>query len=249
MRTHPPPEQEAALQFWSRYLGLTADELLLPAVTVAPHAGLAGYHGAWIFDYRGARVISIPEALVEELRAPAEAMDPEVDALVAARALFGGRIERVIGPAYHGSLSPNDFRPFALPGVREVTEADAPAVDRLRAACGDAAWSYAGIDESLASPRFGVWLEGCLASIAQNEAPGPGAASPGVVTHPYFRGRGCGKAAVSAAVSHALERGELALYQTLLSNGPALAVAAALGFQECGTHVAIRFLGKGEGER
>jgi hypothetical protein len=33
----------------------------------------------------------------------------------------------------------------------------------------------------------------------------------------------------------------LVLYQTLLSNAPALAVAAALGFQEFGTHVAIRF--------
>ncbi|MGV3723817.1 MAG: GNAT family N-acetyltransferase [Actinomycetota bacterium] len=239
---------EAPLLFWSRFLGLTPEALLTPAVSVVPHAELAGYHGAWIFDYGTARVVSVPEALVDELRMPAAALERAMDASQAAQALFGDRIERLIGPAYHGCLAPDAFRPYAPPGVRELTKVDAPAVARLRGACSNTAWRYAGIDEARDAPRFGVWLDGCLASIAQNDAPAPGATSPGVVTHPYFRGRGCGKAAVSAAVTHALERGELVLYQTLLSNKPALAVAAALGFQDFGTHVAVRFRQPAGGE-
>jgi len=235
-------ELDAPLRFWSGFFGLTARELLTPGLYVMPHVGLADYHGAWVFEYGEARVVSVPEWMLEELRASSAilvdrpAHDPQV-----LQSLFGERIQRVIGPAYHGYLAPGAFRPYAATGVRILTSDDDAAITRLREACSETAWSHAGIEPERETPRFGVWLEGCLASIAQNEVLAPGAVSPGVVTHPYFRGRGCGKAAVSAVAADALARGELVLYQTLLSNAPAMAVAAALGFQAFGTHVAIRF--------
>jgi RimJ/RimL family protein N-acetyltransferase len=242
--TDLPPELSRPLTFWSGFLGVAPEVFFDPGrVLVVRHAELGGYYGAWIFEHAGVRVISLlPEVIAQvEPRAEATARlqlgDPEL-----VRALFAGSIERVIGPAYHGYLDPTNFRPFALGEVRPVTREDQADVDRLRDACGETAWSYAGIAPERPTPRYGVWLQGRLAAIAQNEAPIPGAVSPGVVTHPYFRGRGCGKAAVSAAVADALERDELVLYQTLMSNDPALGVAAALGFEPFGCHIAVRFL-------
>lgn len=233
---------EPPLRFWSGFLGIAMEELLEPGLRVVPHAGLGNYRGAWIFAYGQTNVLSVPPPLVEELRLAAGALSAETAQNFESIArLLDDRAERVIGPAYHGYLSPESFRPQLRPDVRVLTPDDDPALSRLQEACTDAAWAHAGIDPRRATPAIGVWLDGCLAAVAQNEVLAPGVVSPGVVTHPYFRGRGAGKAAVSAVTADALERGELALYQTLLSNAPALAIAETLGYRPCGTHLAIRF--------
>lgn len=55
-----------------------------------------------------------------------------------------------------------------------------------------------------------------------------------------FRGCGYGKAVLSAASQYALDHHLLVLYQTLVSNKPAIAVAQSLGFQPYANHVAVR---------
>ena len=61
-----------------------------------------------------------------------------------------------------------------------------------------------------------------------------------IVTHPAHRGRGLGKAAVSAIARIALARGLVAQYRTLCANTPSMAIARALGFQRFATTLAIR---------
>lgn len=66
------------------------------------------------------------------------------------------------------------------------------------------------------------------------------AGDPCVLTHPEFRQRGCGTAAVSAVVAAALEEGNLLLYQTLESNRSAVQIALNLGYEQYARHVAVR---------
>jgi predicted GNAT family acetyltransferase len=66
------------------------------------------------------------------------------------------------------------------------------------------------------------------------------AGDPCVLTHPKFRGRGCGTAVVSAVVAAALEEGKLLLYQTLEANRGAVKIAVRLGYRQYARHVAVR---------
>jgi len=51
------------------------------------------------------------------------------------------------------------------------------------------------------------------------------AGDPCVITHPGFRGRGCGTAVVSAVMEQGLQEGRLLLYQTLEANRSAVKIA------------------------
>jgi predicted GNAT family acetyltransferase len=62
----------------------------------------------------------------------------------------------------------------------------------------------------------------------------------GILTHPGHRGRGYGRAVVSAMTRHGLGQGWLLHYQTLLANIPSVAVARSLGYREHARTIAVR---------
>jgi predicted GNAT family acetyltransferase len=86
----------------------------------------------------------------------------------------------------------------------------------------------------------GVFADGVLAAAAGYEVWGETIAHIAVVTHPAFRGRGLGAAAVSRIAAEAVERGLLAQYRTLEANAPSLAIADRLGFQPYARSLAVR---------
>jgi GNAT superfamily N-acetyltransferase len=232
--------RDEAIRYWSRFFGVTAEVLEGGGVHVVPHVGLADYVGAWIFWHGEAVIVSAPGSWVDELRPAAgqlarSAPDPDL-----ARRLFGEAVERCIGPAYQGYLEPGSFRPRPHERVRRLAEGDGSALVRLREACGETAWEHASIDPESGDSCWGLLENGELIAAAQCEVWVPGVVSPGVLTHPAHRGRGCARAVVSAAAAEAISRGDLVLYQTLLQNEPALRVARALGFRQLATHVAVR---------
>lgn len=53
----------------------------------------------------------------------------------------------------------------------------------------------------------------------------------GVMTHPQWRGRGCGAAAVSALCDQAIQRNMLVQYRADASNAPSVALMKKLGFE------------------
>jgi predicted GNAT family acetyltransferase len=61
-----------------------------------------------------------------------------------------------------------------------------------------------------------------------------------VITDPEARGRGHATRVVCALVERALAADRLVLYQTLLANAPAVAVARRLGFEAYATLLAVR---------
>jgi predicted GNAT family acetyltransferase len=60
------------------------------------------------------------------------------------------------------------------------------------------------------------------------------------VTHPGDRGRGYGKAVVSAMSAPGLATGGVIRYRTLQANFPAVGIARALGFQRFALTLAVR---------
>ena len=233
--------REEAIRYWARFFGLPPTALEADGVHVVPHVGLADYHGAWLFWLGGTVVVSVPPERVAAIQDAAETLVGSFPKAEHAQRLFGAEVEQCIGPAYQGYLERAAFRPRPHPGVRLLSEGDATALDRLRDACGEIAWDHASIAPENGASVWGLLQNDELLAAAQCEPWVPGVASPGVVAHPSHRGRGYGRAVVSAAVAEALGDGDLVLYQTLLSNAPAVTVARSLGFQHLATHVAVRF--------
>lgn len=78
---------------------------------------------------------------------------------------------------------------------------------------------------------FGIWMDSKLAACAFVMAKTKHVCEiSGVYTEPEFRGYGLGKAVVSAATQHVLEKGWIPCYGTREANLPSLRLAKGLGF-------------------
>jgi RimJ/RimL family protein N-acetyltransferase len=235
-------------RYWAEFFGLAPDQFLQPGIRVVPHASLgdshslSNYHGAWLFRHGETGVLSVPPDQVEAVAARAASLTP--DALPTpetAEALFRERIERLVGPAYQGYAEPGDFRPCPSPHVRALTPADRDAFARLEAACDRVEWMW---HSSLGPDHpevFGYVLDGEILAACRPLMWNRWTANHGVITHPAHRGRGYGKAVVSASMQRGFERGHLNVYQTLVANAGAVGIARALGCREYGTSLAVRF--------
>ena len=219
--------------FWAGFLGATPTALVDPGICVVPHAALAGYSGVWFFVRAGSCVVSAPAHWCERLEAAlAEATVDSVLSPDGFAAVFGDAFDSAVGPSYLGWLEPGSFQPIANENVRPVTSRDAAALAALREASG-ADWEAVDLQPT---GLFG-WFEGeeLLAAASMTEW-APHVVGPGVLS----RRSGCGRAVVSAVVDQALRDGSLVVYQTLMENTPAVAIAQRLGFEQYASHIAVR---------
>ncbi len=218
--------------WWAGYFGCRPEDLRQDRTLVVPHAALTGYIGAVAFRRGPACVVSIPEMLPRAIgealsrRPPGEAFDAGF-----LQQVFGDDIDALTGPAWLGVADRGDFRPAPSPAVRLLGPADTPSLRRLAEGCGELAWGQSKVALDRA-PLFGYVQRGEIVAASSYEVLGSAVAYVGVVTHPANRGRGCGRAAASASVEHALGRDLVALWRTLQSNERALAVGRSLGFRE-----------------
>jgi RimJ/RimL family protein N-acetyltransferase len=93
---------------------------------------------------------------------------------------------------------------------------------------------------------FGCHAGDALAAAGMLEPWGPRLLHVGIATHPAHRGRGYGKAVVSAMTAHGLAAGGVVQYRTLQANGASVAIARALGFQRFAQTLAVRLTRPGE---
>ena len=130
--------------------------------------------------------------------------------------------------------------PYPLEHVRRLTSEDRTGLQQLQDAVTPTEWEHSAlsVDDQIV---FGCFLNGQLVAACTNLMRSEDAADQGVVTHPHYRGRGCGKAVVSASVAHALNQGYLVIYQTLLANAASVKIARNLGFRQFGQSLAVRF--------
>lgn len=241
MRHEPPMSTCARIDaYWARFLGVPASVLERPGVVVVPHAALRDYHGVWFFVHGTTVVISAPPPWIARLEraypsvSPAELLSPET-----ARAGLGGAAGQVVGPSFQGWLSKERFCPVATAGVQRVTADVAGLVTSLRRSCPAREWAHGALDAEAGE----VWasFEGDeVAALGQLRGHEDGAVDPCVITHPQHRQRGHARRLVSAMAQHGLEGGQLVLFQTLLSNLPAVSVALRLGFERYAAVLAVR---------
>jgi GNAT superfamily N-acetyltransferase len=230
---------------WAGFFGLSPPAFLLPGLQVVAHHQLGDYHGLWLFRHHASLCLSVPSDSVEGIQAVVR--PHTVDSLFSEagiRGLWGPRIEQIVGPAYQGYVEWPQFRSAPHLGVRALARSEQAALQQLADACGVDAWEHAGI--ALDEPHvFGCFVDDHAVAVARYRPAWGQTAHIGVVTHPAYRGRGYGRAVVSAATANGLEAGFIVLYQTLLANAPSVALATALGYQPCATHLAVRFSSAG----
>jgi GNAT superfamily N-acetyltransferase len=231
----------AVVAFWAAHLGCSEDQLGQPGTSVVRNGpDLASYRGATVLFRPPACVLAVPADWYEPVasrvghRPPAEVFD-----VVLLRQVFGSAVDRVIGPAWLGYADGGDFRPAPTMGTRLLTDQDLPALRRLAAACGPSAWEHGGVDPGR-PPVFGCFAGEVLAAAGKLERWGDRLLHVGIVTHPGHRGRGYGKAVVSAMTAHGLAAGGVVQYRTLQANLPSLGIARALGFQRFAQTLAVR---------
>ena len=229
---------------WAAFFGLSPQAFLEPGIQVVAHRQLGNYRGVWLFRHHAALCLSAPPDLVRDLQAAVRAFTVQsLFSEAGVRALLGPRVAELIGPVYQGYVERPSFRPVMHPAVRALFAADTAALRQLATACDADAWEHSGI--TLDDPRlFGLIVDGLVVAAARCR-PGWGeTAHVGVVTHPDHRGRGYGRAVVSATTAQALAEGFVVLYQTALANRPSVALATGLGYREYATHLAVRLAGE-----
>lgn len=224
--------------FWASFFGLEPVQLRDPSVSIVKHASLGDYRGVWFFVHEPCIVVSAPDAWLDRLRSHAERIEdlPTPELL---RELFGRDLDRVIGPVYQGYLLRDAFRPVRDGNVRRLDSADDADLVALRSACTSEEWEHSGLS-SASSPCFGCFRGGELVAAAGTDRWTADAVGPAVLAHPDHRGRGYGKAVVSAVVEEALSAGSLLLYQTLMAYSGSVAIAERLGYRQYATHMAVR---------
>jgi GNAT superfamily N-acetyltransferase len=230
--------------WWARDFACSSDELRPTRTRVQQHTGtLADNPGIWILVAGGAPLISLPADTIDALADRAQGWSAADVADVAAlqqqlTPVCPRTVDKIIGPAFigygtAGSLDLRDAR-FARP----ISSQD--EVRQLQAACQPEEWNHGGSEpgreqtfgfvdhanELLALSGYKVWND----SIAHIS----------IVTHPLYRGRGHGRAAVALAAQHALAAGLLPQYRTLQQNAPSMSIAKRLGFIEYGFSVYVR---------
>jgi GNAT superfamily N-acetyltransferase len=238
----PKPDTIQSIDaYWSSYFGCPLSDPQTPRAVVVPHATLHGYQGAFLFRRDRSCILSVPTEVLAPVTHAVLDREPEgVFDSAFLTGVFGDAVERTIGPAWLGYADDMDLRPVETVGVRLLHADDDVALHRLAQACSETDWEHSGIrfdrlpvygsvrgDEILAAAGYELWGER-LAHI-------------GVVTHTAHRGRGCGKAVVSAIAASALREGLIPQYRTLESNTASVALARSLGFQEYAVTIAVRF--------
>ena len=232
---------QAVVAFWAAQLGCSEAQLTQPSTSVV-RAGpeLASYRGATGVFRPPACVLAVPTDWYEPVASRLGWRPPAAvfDAILLGQ-VFGAAVDQVIGPAWLGYADASDVRPAPTLGTRLLTAEDLPELELLAAACGRTAWEHSGIDPAR-PPVFGCYAGERLAAAGMLERWGDRLLQVGIVTHPGYRGRGYGKAVVSAMSAYGLATGGVLQYRTLQANLPSVGIARALGFQRFALTLAVR---------
>lgn len=229
--------------YWAGFLGVPRSRLRPPRPLAIAHAAeLSDYRGIYVQAFGGAPLVSLPVDLLAPFgQAAAEAASGGlVDDADRWRAVFGARVDRLVGPAAIAYADAGTFRGLSIDAeMRPLTEADRPSLDTLRDAMSAEEWEHGGGDYA-AQPVFGAFVDGVLAARAGYEVWGGRIANLGMVAHPAHRGQGLGAAVFAAAARAALEAGLVAQHRALQSNTHSLRIARRLGFVPCAASLAVR---------
>lgn len=136
-----------------------------------------------------------------------------------------GRITTLYPPDFTPVYPPHGFR------VRNLNAGDAIALTTMQTACSEADRQEAavGIDNAVVT---GVFDDNQYLVSAASMFELGGFADIGVITHPDYRGKGLGRAAVSFLVEQIIGANQIAQYRHNIQNVGSARVAEVLGFRK-----------------
>src|SRR5262245_38512042 len=199
-----------------------------------------GFHGIYCFLRNETLIVAVSPDLLAAFYPRAERWcQADVLDIERFRRLIDYPVDQIIGPAFIGYTDQTMFCPFSAEGTRLLGSKDLSSLESLRAACNTLEWKHGGIQLG-GQPVIGAFHGERLVSVSGYEIWGDSIAHIGVVSHPHYRGKGYGKAAVSRLTEEALNRGLVPQYRTLDANKSFMAIATRLGFERYATTLAIR---------
>jgi RimJ/RimL family protein N-acetyltransferase len=231
---------------------LRAEDLRRPATHIMPKEAFSGTHAAHIW-YVGQRAfVRVDPAYAEVLRevldelrhgtlpSPRTGSEVEGEGIVLTgdilRATWGAdRIKRRAWSLAH-YLYPPQFTAYkAAPPfyVRQLTDQDAEGMAALKHACDpdDVETADVEVDHDVAFGCFADGAEGAPLVAAATGYRLTGFMDIGVLTHPAFRRRGLGKAAVSALCEWSIAREDIVVqYRCDVANVGSHSIARGLNF-------------------
>jgi GNAT superfamily N-acetyltransferase len=227
-------------QYWAGQLAISPDLLHSQALLVVPlPEGSDSF--CFVFQHHAFTCVRVPPSYYEDLHKIISPRD-HTELLTPAwwQRAIATTPHQALGPAYLGYADAQQFWPIVRHPTRLLTPADSAPLAVFANAVGPIAWEHSGLGEA-PQPIAGCWEDDRLVAAAGYTVWGATLAHIGVTTHPALRGSGYGRSVVSAIGRHALERGYVLQYRTLCANSPALAIAAALGFQAYATTLFLAF--------
>ena len=145
----------------------------------------------------------------------------------------------ILGPAALAYLDPAEFRAWPGDALTMLVELDDPGFGQFLLAADNDDVEESGIQE-ITTPAFAIREHGQVIAAAGYRDWPRDTAQLSVLTAPAARGRGLARAAASAAVAHALERGRLPQWRARAQ--ASRRIADALGFRELGFQASIRLV-------
>ncbi|MGC9349017.1 MAG: GNAT family N-acetyltransferase [Anaerolineae bacterium] len=231
----------AVYENWAQRFDCTVEDLYRAGTVLIPDQQFAGSGGVHVWQIGKRAFARMDPQVLDEIEHARRHL-PRIAVLNEEhlRAALGGDRIRQTEQSVLLYLYPPDFQPHDPPvsiEVRRLEMGDARALVEMKAACtpDEVDMGEVSVEDeigfgcfdghTLASVATGFWLTGFM--------------DIGVLTHPAYRGKGLGKAVVSALCTWCIERAIIAQYRCLVTNIGSYNIARALHFDRYCTQESI----------
>lgn len=227
--------QETVYGYWARRFDCDREAFVHPGTLVIREEQLAETNKIYIYHIDKMSVVRAAPALAKQAGLP-DGYDRNFGSLTTniLQASIQVQLESSFLDYF---LDPNDFRCFTVESgftTRQLdVENDKPYLFKLYEACTETELDAADINVDEPDPViYGMFDGSQLTAYASHRYWEDVIADIGVLIHPSYRGRGLGKAVVSALCEWCLKNDKVPMYRVFSSHVHSCKLAEALGFKQ-----------------
>ena len=227
--------QQIVYGYWAKRFGCERDDFVHPGTLVIKEEELAGTGRLHLYHIDRMSIVRADPSLAQQAGLP-DGYDRDFGSLTVSRLQGSIRVE-VASTFLDYFLDAKDFKCHTARGHfttrRLDAENDNPQLLRLYEACTEEDLDEAAINVDEPDPViYGMFAGEQLVAYASHRYWEDVIADMGVLIHPGYRGRGLGKAVVSALCEWCLQNDVIPMYRVFSYNAHSCRIAQALGFKE-----------------